>query len=123
MLGLELNHVNKRGHWDLRWINFNPSMDTKLHINYGMKLRVIFQTSTVQPLKFGNGYVILFHALLGVWLLVHTGSYSVMHDWMTVADFIQLTNDCCKSLLAITSMILLLDRLYSEIKDRWIDTK
>ena len=27
----------------------------------------------VQPLKFGNGYVILSHILLSMWLLIHAG--------------------------------------------------
>ena len=31
------------------------------------------QTSTVQPLTFGNGWVILSHTLLGMWLLIHAG--------------------------------------------------
>ena len=28
---------------------------------YGMKLSIHFQSSTGQPLKFGNGYVIAYH--------------------------------------------------------------
>ena len=36
-----------------------------------MKLFVHSQTPTVQPLKFGNGQVILSHILLGMWLLIH----------------------------------------------------
>ena len=31
------------------------------------------QTLTVQPLKFGTGYVISSCALLDMWLLIHTG--------------------------------------------------
>ena len=31
------------------------------------------RTSTVQPLKFGNGEVISFYTLLGMWLLIHAG--------------------------------------------------
>ena len=36
-----------------------------------MKLFIHSQTSTVAPLKFGNGYVILSHTLLGMQLLIH----------------------------------------------------
>ena len=38
-----------------------------------MKLFIHSQTSTVQPLKFGNGYVIPSHTLLGMWLLINAG--------------------------------------------------
>ena len=36
-----------------------------------MKLLIHSQTSTVPPLKFGNEYVISYHILLGMWLLVN----------------------------------------------------
>ena len=39
----------------------------------GMKLLTHFQTSTVVPLKFGNGYVISSHTLFGMRLLIHAG--------------------------------------------------
>ena len=38
-----------------------------------MKLFIHSQTSTVAPLKFGNGYVISFHTLQGMWLLIRDG--------------------------------------------------
>ena len=38
-----------------------------------MKLRIHSQTSTVQLLKFGNGYVTSSYILLGMWLLNHAG--------------------------------------------------
>ena len=38
-----------------------------------MKLLIHYQTSLVKPLKFGNGYVILSHTLLNMWLLIHPG--------------------------------------------------
>ena len=38
-------------------------------IKCGGKLLIHSQTSTVQPLKFGNGLVISSHTLLGMWLL------------------------------------------------------
>ena len=38
-----------------------------------MKLLIHSQTWTVAPLKFGNGYVISYLILLGIWLLVHAG--------------------------------------------------
>ena len=39
----------------------------------GMKLLIHSQTSTVQPLMFGNGSVSSSHTLLGMWLLNHAG--------------------------------------------------
>ena len=36
-----------------------------------MKLLIHPQSSTVEPLKFGNGYVIPSHALPGMWLHIH----------------------------------------------------
>ena len=38
-----------------------------------MKLLIHTQTSTVQPLKIGNEYVISSHTLSGMWLLIHAG--------------------------------------------------
>ena len=40
---------------------------------FGVKLLIHFQTSTVQPLKFGNGQVTSSHTLLHMWLLMHAG--------------------------------------------------
>ena len=37
----------------------------------GMKLLIHSYTSTVQPLKFANGYVISSHTLRGMRLLIH----------------------------------------------------
>ena len=42
-------------------------------IKCGMELLIHSQASTVQLLKFENGYVILYHAFLGMWLLIHAG--------------------------------------------------
>ena len=42
-------------------------------IKYGMKLLTHSQTSTVQPLKFGNGEVFLSHTLPCMWWLIHVG--------------------------------------------------
>ena len=39
----------------------------------GMSVLIHSQTSTVAPLKFGYGYVISTHTLLGMWLLIHDG--------------------------------------------------
>ena len=47
-------------------------MNTSI-IKCEMKLLIHSQTSTVQPLKFGNGQVISSHTLLGMWLLIHAG--------------------------------------------------
>ena len=38
-----------------------------------MKLLIHSPNSTVQPLKFGNGYVISSYTYLGVWLLTNAG--------------------------------------------------
>ena len=38
-----------------------------------MKLFIRFQTSAVQPLKFGIGNIISSHTLLGMSLLIHAG--------------------------------------------------
>ena len=38
-----------------------------------MKLLIHSQTSTVQPLKFGNLYVISSRNLMGMWLLIYAG--------------------------------------------------
>ena len=42
-------------------------------IKCGMKLLVQTQTSTVQRLKFGNGYLISSDTLLDMWLFIHDG--------------------------------------------------
>ena len=46
-----------------------------------MKLLINSQTSTVQPLKFGNGYVISSHTLLGMWWLLHAGIKLKPYMW------------------------------------------
>ena len=38
-----------------------------------MQFLIYSQTSKVQSLKFENGYIILCHDLLGLWLLIHSG--------------------------------------------------
>ena len=40
-------------------------------VKCGMELPIHSQTSTVQQLKFGNGWVISSHLLLDMWLLIH----------------------------------------------------
>ena len=40
-------------------------------VKCGEKLVIHSQTSTVQPLKFGNGWTISSHTLLGTWLHIH----------------------------------------------------
>ena len=49
----------------LKWISS--------YIRYKVKdeLLIHSQTSTVQPLKFGNGYIISCHTLQGIWLITH----------------------------------------------------
>ena len=55
-----INCIDQLGHqWPLllTWFNFDPSMDKKSFAQYkcGMKWLIHSQTSTVAPLKFGNG--------------------------------------------------------------------
>ena len=38
-----------------------------------IKLLIHSQTSTMQPLKFGNEWIISSHTVLGVWFIIHTG--------------------------------------------------
>ena len=38
-----------------------------------IKSLIHLQTSTVQPMKFANKYVISSHDLMGMWLLIHAG--------------------------------------------------
>ena len=48
----------------LTWINFNPRMENiTCPVKCGVNLRIHSQTSTVPPLKFGNGYMIPYHIL------------------------------------------------------------
>ena len=42
-------------------------------IKHGTKLLIHYQTSTAAPMKFGKGWVISSHTLLGMWLLLHAG--------------------------------------------------
>ena len=43
--------------------NFHPALYNGRPVIYGLKLLIHSQTSTVAPLKFGNGLVIPSHAL------------------------------------------------------------
>ena len=63
--------------------NINPIVDKKLSFNH-------FQTSIIAPLKFGYGWIISSHILLGLWLLIHAGTlrpntalpHLVLHDFL-----------------------------------------
>ena len=58
------------------WINFNPRLPAWISNHmHSEKWDGITNspTSTVQPFKFGNGWVISSHILQGMWLLTHTG--------------------------------------------------
>ena len=58
----------------LTWFNFNTGMESnRIHYQMWVKLLIHSQTSMVQPLKFGNGFIISFHTLLSMWLFVHVG--------------------------------------------------
>ena len=80
------------GHLLLTWINFKPSMDKVITsiIKCGIKLLIHSQTSTVQPLKFGNGKVISSHTLLCMWLLIHAG-IKVNPRWWKGPSCLQLS--------------------------------
>ena len=43
-----------------------------------MKLCIHSSTSTVQPLKFGNGWVISSNILLDLWLVIHAGMNQII---------------------------------------------
>ena len=45
--------------------------------------------SSVQPLKFANGYVILSHTLLGMWSLTHVVNWPQMTSFETVVDILR----------------------------------
>ena len=61
------------GFWTAAERRQKPPMCNSGFINCGMKLLIHSQTSTAQPLKFGNGWVISSHILLGMNLLIHSG--------------------------------------------------
>ena len=79
MLGLKLNHVSKKGHrgpFYMHWhgLNLIPAWILEVIISIaicGMGLFIYSQT--VQPLRFGNGYIISSCILLGMWLVIHMG--------------------------------------------------
>ena len=48
------------------------------NIRFKVWVWLLLHSSTVQPIKFGNGYVISFHTLEGIWLLMHTGIKLIM---------------------------------------------
>ena len=43
-----------------------------IHYKVWDEITYSFQTLTVQPLKFGSGWVVSLHTILGVWLFIHT---------------------------------------------------
>ena len=60
-----------------------------------MKLHIHYQTLTVAPLKFGNGYVISYHTLLGMWLPIHAEIQ--VKPWCQEGSWVQVTeptNNC-----------------------------
>ena len=61
------HHSNPRGPFYQHGLVVAPNMKCV------MKLLLHSQTSTVQPLKFGNGEVVPSHTLLDMWLLTHAG--------------------------------------------------
>ena len=44
-----------------------------IHYKVWDEINYLFQTSTVEPLKCGKGYVISSHTLIGMWSLIHVG--------------------------------------------------
>ena len=61
----------------------------------GIKSCIHSQTSTVVPLKFGNGYVISSHTLMAIWLLIHAG--------IKVNHWDRVTHICVSRLTIISS--------------------
>ena len=48
-------------------------MNNYMDYKYKMKYSSIAKTSTMKPLKFGNGYVISSNTVPGMWLPIHDG--------------------------------------------------
>ena len=42
-------------------------------VQYGVEVLIRLQTSSMQPLKFGNGQVISYRTLLWMYLFIHAG--------------------------------------------------
>ena len=75
------------------------------YTRYGMKLLIHSQTSMVQPLRFGNGYVISSHMLLGMWLLIHISKRGprdpMRHCSISELDISKAHNSSCHFLVAL----------------------
>ena len=71
-------HVCNQGPSSPTQIDFHPSMINN-YIHHGMKLLIHSQTSKVQPLKFGSGWVFSSHTLQGVWLFIHIYHQALTH--------------------------------------------
>ena len=58
----------------IRSINLIPAwIGNYIHFNMWVENTYPFQTSTLQPLSFGNGWVISSHTILDVWSVIHSG--------------------------------------------------
>ena len=64
----QINHIT---HHDIKCISTQHRWLITFIIKCVTKLHIHSQTSTVQPLKFGNGWVIASRTLLGMWLLIY----------------------------------------------------
>ena len=68
-----------QGYFYFRGLTLIPAwINDYIYYEVGIKLLIHFQTSTVQPLEFGNAYIILSNTLLSVWLLIHYASWSML---------------------------------------------
>ena len=59
------------------WWRYHAPPDPVIRVRIGyhprMKLLILSQTSTVQPLKLGDGYAISPHTTLSMWLVIYAG--------------------------------------------------
>ena len=64
--------VYRQGPLSLTWLS-RAWISIIIHCKVWAEITYPFQTSTVQRLKFGNGYIILSRTLMGVWIRIHAG--------------------------------------------------
>ena len=55
-----------------------PEIRNNIHHKCGMELFIHWQTSIIQPLKFGNDWAISLHSLLGMWLIIFRARYEIV---------------------------------------------
>ena len=55
---------------NMNQLSLSMDKQSQCQVMYGMKLPIHSQTSTIAPLKFGNGYIISSHILWWIWLSI-----------------------------------------------------